>query len=73
MSQTDLAVQLIWLHEEQHADESMLCFLLSHLHGVLKIVQLGGVALFGVVFCVVVVGHEKQSKICGQEIGVHVQ
>ena len=39
----------------------------------LKTVQLGGVPLFGVVFCVVVVGQEKQSKKSGQWIGVHVR
>ena len=35
----------------------------------LKTVQLGGVPLFGVVFCVVVVGHEKQSKNVGNGWG----
>ena len=39
----------------------------------LKTVQLCGVPLFGVVFCVVVVGQEKQSKKCGKGIGVHAQ
>ena len=47
----------------------MICFLLSQQHGVLKIVQLGGVPLFGVVFCVVVVGQEKQSKNVGKGSG----
>ena len=35
----------------------------------LKTVQLGGVALFGVMFCVVVVGQEKQSKNVGKGSG----
>ena len=73
IGQTDLAVQHLRLLEEQHAVESVLCFLLSQQHGVLKIVQLGGVPLFGVVFCVVVVGQERQSNKSAQGIGVHAQ